>query len=268
MSISAKQREWMESYARFGYMAKGVVYLTVGLTAGWAALNGVRPEGSEAALSTILEQPFGQAILLVVGVGLLGYSCWKFVQAIRDTEFKGTDASGILQRGGYAASGFIHLALAFFCGQAVWAGGQVSGGEGPQSLVAKLLNQPFGQALVGLVGLALIGVGLFRLHTAFSKAFRQRMHLEEMSERERTWAVRSGQFGIAARSVVFALTGYFFLKAAQAADASQAGALRESLMAIQDQGTWYLTAMALGLLAYAVHLVFLARYRHIETGRA
>ena len=50
MSISTEQREWMESYARFGYMAKGVVYLTVGLTAGWAAWSGGRPEGSEAAL--------------------------------------------------------------------------------------------------------------------------------------------------------------------------------------------------------------------------
>ena len=88
MSISTEQREWMESYARFGYMAKGVVYLTVGLTAGWAAWSGGRPEGSEAALSTILEQPFGQALLMVVGVGLLGYSFWRFVQAIRDTEFK------------------------------------------------------------------------------------------------------------------------------------------------------------------------------------
>jgi len=267
MSISAEQREWMESYARFGYFAKGVVYLTIGLTAGWAAWEGGRPEGSEAALSTIQNQPFGQALLMIVGVGLLGYSCWRFFQAIRDTEFKGTDVSGLLQRSGYAISGLIHLALAFFCAQAVLAGGQASSGEGTQSLVARALNQPFGQMLVGLIGLALIGVGLFRLYTAWSKTFQHRMHLEEMSDHEKAWAVRTGQLGIAARSVVFGLTGFFFLKAAQATDASQAGALRESLMAIQDQGTWYLTAMAFGLLAYAVHLVFLAKYRHISTGR-
>ena len=265
MAISAEKKEWMESYARFGYFAKGVVYLTVGLTAGWAAWQGGRPEGSEAALGTIRNQPFGEALLMIVGVGLLGYSCWRFFQAVRDTEFKGNDASGLLQRGGYAVSGLIHLALAFFCAQAVLGGGSASG-EGTQSLVARLLNQPFGQALVGLVGLALIGVGLFRLYTAWSKSFQQRMHLEQMSELEKAWAVRAGQFGIAARSVVFALTGYFFIRAAQAADASQAGALGESLMAIQDQGTWYLTAMALGLLAYAVHLVFLAKYRHISAG--
>ena len=268
MSLSQEQKEWMETYARFGYLAKGVVYLTIGLTAAWAAQNGGRPEGSEAAVSTLLGQPFGQAIVMILGVGLLGYSCWKFVQAIRDTEFKGTDTSGLIQRAGYAASGFIHLSLAFFCVQAAMVGGQASGGQSTQSLAAKLLNQPFGQWLVGLVGLALVGVGLFRMHTAWSKSFQQRMHLEKMSSREKTWAVRTGQFGIAARSVVFALTGYFFLKAAQAADASQAGALRESLLAIQNQGTWYLTVMALGLLAYAVYLVFLARYRHIETGRA
>lgn len=267
MAISAEKKEWMESYARFGYFAKGVVYLTVGLTAGWAAWQGGRPEGSEAALSTIRNQPFGEALLMIVGVGLLGYSCWRFFQAIRDTEFKGNDVPGLLQRGGYAVSGLIHLALAFFCAQAVLGGGNSSGGEGPQSLVARLLNQPLGQLLVGSVGLALIGVGLFRLYTAWSKSFQQRMHLEKMSEREKAWAIRAGQVGIAARSVVFALTGYFFIRAAQAADASQAGALRKALMAIQDQGTWYLTAMALGLVAYAVHLVFLARYRHISTGR-
>ena len=267
MSISQEQKEWMETYARFGYLAKGVVYLTIGLTAGCTASNGGRHEGSEAAISTILGQPFGQAILLILGVGLLGYSCWKFVQAVRDTEFKGTDASGLLQRAGYAVSGLIHLSLAFFCGQAALVGGQTSGSQSTQSLAAKLLNQPFGQWLVGLVGLALVGVGLFRLQTAWSKSFQGKMRLDEMSGRETTWAVRTGQFGIAARAVVFALTGYFFLHAAQTADATKAGALGESLLAIQDQGTWYLMAMAVGLLAYAIYLGFLARYRQIGTSR-
>ena len=93
------------------------------------------------------------------------------------------------------------------------------------------------------------------------------MRLDEMSGRETTWAVRTGQFGIAARAVVFALTGYFFLHAAQTADATKAGALGESLLAIQDQGTWYLMAMAVGLLAYAIYLGCLARYRQIGTSR-
>jgi hypothetical protein len=246
-----------------GYAAKGVVYLTIGLLAASAAWSGGRPEGSEGALQTLLQQPFGKALLIVLSLGLVGYSAWRFTQAARDTERKGSDASGLAQRGGYAVSGGVHLLLALACANLAFASTGGSSGS-PESLTAKVLNQPFGQWLVGIGGIALIGVGLFRLTTAWNKSFTNRFHLEEMNKHERKLATNAGQFGIAARSVVFALTGYFLIQAALTANPQEAGALQQVLLEIEQQGTWYLAAMALGLIAYAVYQGFLARYRHID----
>lgn len=261
--MSHEQRKWLETFARMGYLAKGVVYLTVGVLAGLAAWRGGTPEDIQGAFQFILTQPFGQILLGIVGIGLIGYGAWRLTQAVQDTERKGDDFSGILQRGGYAISGLIHFVLAFACGKAVLSS-QAKGGDQTESMTATVLNQPMGQWLVGLVGLALIGVGLFRLYTAWSKSFTERIHLEEMSPEEQKLVINAGRFGIAARSVIFGLTGYFFLKAAISANPQEAGALQEVLVLIEQHGPWYLAVMALGLIAYAVYQGFLARYRHIN----
>jgi uncharacterized protein DUF1206 len=262
--MSSSQRDWLERLARFGYGAKGVVYFTVGLLAAAAAWNGGRPEGSGGALQTIMQQPLGKAMLGLIGLGLVGYSFWRLTQAAKDTEHKGSDASGLAQRFGYAASGVIHLFLAFTCAEAALSNTNPGTSGSAQPWVAELMNQPFGQWLVGLLGVVLIGVGLFRLSTAWTKSFQNRFHLEKMDQHERNLAVGAGQFGIAARAVVFGLTGYFLIQAAISANPQAAGSLEKVLSLIEQQGTWYLALMAFGLVAYAVYQGFLARYRHIN----
>ena len=41
---------------------------------------------TEGGFSTVLRQPFGKFLLGVLALGLLGYSVWRFVQAIKDPE--------------------------------------------------------------------------------------------------------------------------------------------------------------------------------------
>lgn len=261
--MSPEQRQWLERFARFGYTAKGVVYLTIGLLAAAAALRGGRPEGSEGALTTLMQQPYGKALIGFIGLGLLGYASWRLTQAVRDTEHKGTDVSGLAQRTGFAISGLAHGVLAFTCGQAALTSSR-PGSDQTQVWAAELMNQPFGQGMVGFVGVVLVGVGLFRLSTAWNQSFKTRFHLEEMDRHEQKLAVRAGQFGIAARAVVFGLTGFFFVQAAMTANPQEAGALQKVLTFAEQQGTWYLAIMAFGLVAYAVYQGFLARYRHIS----
>lgn len=259
-----KQRDqWIEMLARFGYLAKGVVYLLVGVLAAMAAFEGTQPRGSEGALQTVLGQPFGKTLLGLIGLGLLGYAVWKFVQAVKDAEHKGSDASGLIQRGGYLLSGLAHTALAVYAGKQAFTHAP-SGGDSAKTATATLMNQPFGQWLVATVGLVLIAFGLFRLYTAWQQHFRTKFRLNEMSQTERELALKAGTFGIVARSLVFGLTGVLFLSAAFNADPSQAGATRDVLRMVEQQGAWYLVALALGLVAYAVYQGFLARYRRIQ----
>lgn len=250
---------------RFGYAAKGVVYAVVGILAVQAALGrGGQTTNSSGALQEIAAQPFGQILLGITAVGLIGYVIWRFVQAGMDTENEGSDAKGVLVRGGYAISGLIYGALAFVAVRMLLnAGG--SSGNGQQNLVARVLGVPFGRWLVGIGGLIVIGIGLYQLYRAYTAKFCEKLKLDEMSETERTWALRLGRFGLAARGVVLALVGFFVVQAAVQFNPNQAQGTGGALQYLQH-GPWgsiVLAIIAVGLIAYGIFMLFQARYRRM-----
>ncbi|MFQ4139018.1 DUF1206 domain-containing protein [Nodosilinea sp. PGN35] len=259
--------KWVERLARFGYAAKGIVYMIIGLLAVMAALDwGGRITGTEGAFQTIASQPFGKVMLFLVAVGLAGYVLWQFVQAIKDPEHRASGASGIGRRLSYAVSGLIYAGLAFSALKVVFAQGTGDGGSGSQQQTATLLSQPFGQWLVAAVGAASIAYGCFAFYYAYSKQFRRALKLGEMSASTEKWMVRISRFGYTAKGVVAFIIGYFFIQAARASDASQAGTTETALQAIQQRphGAWLMGIVALGLIAYGIHLEFQARYRRIS----
>ena len=86
--ISHHPAEWIERLARFGYAPKGAVYLLVGLLAVQAAFGpGGKKTGTEGALVTLVQQPFGQILLGLVAFGLVSYAMWRLIEAINDLNF-------------------------------------------------------------------------------------------------------------------------------------------------------------------------------------
>lgn len=258
---------WVERLARFGYAAKGVVYGIVGLLAAQAAFGaGGKTTDTEGALQTVLTQPFGKFLLAAIALGLLGYALWRFVEAIKDPEHKGTNAKGIFQRLGYAINGFIYAGLAFSAVQLILGTGGGGGGNATQDGTAALLSQPFGQWLVGTVGAFIIGMGFYQFYRAFTAKFRQEMDLHQLSETEKKWVLGISGFGTAARGVVFCAIGFFLIQAARNNNPNEARGLGEALQALSQQpfGKWILGIVALGLIAYSIYMVLQARYRRLK----
>ena len=116
MTLSQTAREvapWVEKAARIGYVAKALLYATVGILAAQAALGrGGRTTDLGGALREVVRAPMGEGLLLVIGVGLAGYAIWRMLDAITDAEGKGGDAKGLARRIGSAARGLGHGALA------------------------------------------------------------------------------------------------------------------------------------------------------------
>jgi hypothetical protein len=258
---------WVEKLARFGYAAKGVVYAVIGLLALPLVFGqGGEATGPEGALDTIGQQPFGRTLLAIMAVGLLGYALWRFVQAVVDPEHKGKDAKGLAQRAGYVASGLAYGGLGVLAGR--MAMGQAGGGNGGQAQedwTARLLAQPFGVWLVALLGLLIVAVGIYQFYYGVSGKFRRELKLHEMSQTEVTWATRSGQLGYAARGIVYAVIGGFFILAALRFDPNQAVGFGQALaeLAQQPYGPWLLALVALGVFCYGVYSLVQARYRRI-----
>ncbi|MEG4812035.1 DUF1206 domain-containing protein [Microcoleus sp. F8-D3] len=259
---------WFERLARLGYASKGLVYFIVGFLAAQAVFStgGGRTTDTSGALSEIVNQPFGKFLLFLVTIGIIGYFLWRMVQTILDPEHQGQqmDAKRIAQRIGYAFSALAYAGLALTAVKLIMGSG---GGkkDTTEDLTAQLLAQPFGQWLVGLVGSIVIGVGFSYFYQAYKAKFRRHFKLDEMSQKELTWATRLGRFGIAARGIVFVIIGLFFIQAARLSDASQAKGLGEvlAILAQQPFSPVILGLVPLGLIAYGIYSVIEARYRKI-----
>ena len=263
MARSAVQSPWVEWLARFGYAARGVVYAFVGYLALQAAFgSGGRTTGAQGAIQEMARQ--SQVLLGFVAFGLFGYALWRFVQAVLDPENKGDDPKGLVQRGSMLASGIVYGSLAIAAVKMI-SGSGAAGGDGTQGATASVLDKPFGAVLVGIAGLAVIVGGLFQIKSGWTKKFRDKLKLQEMSPGEQTWMTHAGQFGLISRGVVFLLTGFFLIQAALQSDPSEARGLGGALqtLASQPYGPWLLAVAALGLIAFGVYSVLVARYRRI-----
>jgi hypothetical protein len=260
-----KASPWVKRLARTGYVAYGVVYVLVGALAVQAAFGGGgKTTSQEGALRSILLAPLGRFLLGIVAFGLLGYAMWRLFQGIMDPENEGTDAKGIAKRLDHGLNGLFHAALALSAGQLVLGSG--GGGGSPDDWTARLLAQPFGRWLAVVVGVGIVGAGLYQFYKAYEAGFREELKLGEMSHREKAWATRSGRFGYAARGIVFGVVGVFLVQAALQTDPNKARGLGGTLetLARQPFGPYILGAVALGLVAYGIFMFVVARYRRIE----
>lgn len=266
--ISQNTRKWVEKWARFGYATKGVIYLLIGVLATQTAIGaGGATKDSQGAIEMIAGQPFGRILLGLIALGLAGYVVWSFVQAMLDPENEGNDASGIAIRIGYAVSGVAYGGLAWLAARMALGMSSSGGGDrAEQAWTATLLAQPFGQWLVGFVGVIIIGVGLGHFYMAYKAKFMEK-YTGEMSPTQRRWAKRIGQFGLSARGVTFGIIGSFLIQAAIHADPSETKGLDGALQTLLEQpyGPWLLGIVALGLVAYSVYCFSQARYRRVAT---
>jgi len=265
--ISQSARGWIVPLARFGYAAKGVVYLIIGGLAALAAFTGGgRTTDSRGAFEEVLSKSYGKLLLGTVAIGMAAYAIWRIVQAVKDTENKGSGAKGIARRIGYAVIGAIHVGLAYSAVKLILgSGGESRGDAASKEWTAKLLEQPFGQWLVGAVGLGFIAFAVSQFYKAYTAKFREKLETNEMDEKTQTFATRTGQAGLSARGVVFGIIGFFLIQAAMHSSAGEARGLSGALRALEQQsyGQWLLGIVALGLIAYGFYMLVQARYRRI-----
>jgi hypothetical protein len=252
--------EWL---ARAGFVSRGVIYGIIGILAVKLALGaGGKATDQQGALTTIAHQPFGNVLLVLVAIGLGGYSLWRFVRALLGHGPEASDSG--FDRVAAFASGVVYAA---FCAVAVeiLLTSSSGGSGGPKQTTAGVFGWPAGTWLVGIVGVVFVGVGLYQGYRGVSKKFLEDSKAEEMEPTVRRWITRIGIFGHLARMVVFGLVGVFLVKAALDFDPSKAVGLDGVLAKLiqQSYGPALLGIVAAGLVAFAVYSISDARYRRI-----
>ncbi|HZU40960.1 MAG TPA: DUF1206 domain-containing protein [Solirubrobacteraceae bacterium] len=258
----------MQWLVRVGFLARGVTYgligaLAIALAIG-AGTDGTAPNQA-GALALVARAPLGFVALTVIAAGLLAYSAWKFMQAIRGRGPEGGGGSSAFDRVANGAGGVAYL---IFCAVAVriLAGNAGGGSSGsPKHAAAGVLGWPAGRWLVGAAGVALIAVSIYQAYDAVSGHFTRQVKTDEMARQQRQLFCAVGRVGLIARSLVFAICAYFLLRTAITYDPASAVGVDGALLRLHHQalGPWMVGLVGVGLVLFAGFSLFEGRYRRL-----
>jgi hypothetical protein len=258
------KEKWFEKFARFGLVSKGVVYCLMGILSVLAALGMSREKGDKAeAFEVIYAQPFGQVLLIIIGLGLLGYVMLRFFQAFKDIDNKGTDMKGILDRIGYTLSAFLYVGIGVYALRLIFSGSDGGEGDSRKFVVTKVLEYPGGQYVVGIAGLIVIGMGIYQIIRAITGKFAKRVNLIRSNMKDTFKA--AGTIGYISRGIVLGIIGYFLLHAAWLSDPGEAQGTGAAFDFLQNKvGSVMMAVVALGLIGYGVFAFVKAKYQKID----
>jgi Domain of Unknown Function (DUF1206) len=251
--------EWL---ARAGFVARGTVYIIVGILAiKLASGSGGATANQQGAMRTIAAQPFGKVLLILVAIGLGGYASWRLARAALGHGPEGSDRG--VDRLVALSSGIVYTGLCAVAVEILLGAG--SGAPNAKKQTAGVFGWPAGTWLVGIAGVVLIGAGLYQGYRGVSKDFLEESKTEEMGPRTRRWIKWIGILGYLARMVVSCLVGVFLVKAAIDFNPNKAVGLDGALAKVDhaSYGPFLLGLVAAGLIAFGIYSLSDARFRRI-----
>lgn len=254
---------------RFGYAARGFVYLSIGLIAGLAAVEQVPDtEGSLGAMEAWSKWPLGFVLLWATGLGLYGFSGWRILQSVFDAERRGTDAKALADRAGKAVSAAVYGVLGFSVFGAIDVLqdlGDSDSKDAEREAVEKALNMPGGEWLVVGVGAFILAAGVANMVKAMRGDLCSRLRCEGRAEKI---AEPLGRLGYGSRGIAFVVAGGLLAQAGLQANAAEAAGLSEALQFMETLpfGSLVLLVIAAGLVCFGLFAFFEARYRMIPAG--
>ncbi len=247
--------------ARLGLAARGVVYLIIGFLAIDIAVGGgsSHQANQRGAFAEIAAQPGGAVLLVLVVIGLAGYACWRYAQAAVGTPEDGKKAGA---RAKSLCRAVVYTGLCASAVSVLTGSASSSQDQKSQGWTATLMQNAAGRWLVGLGGIVVFVVGAALIVEGVRRKFRKHLDTAQMSERTEKVVTALGTVGTTARGVVFALVGILVVDAAITEDPHKSrgldGALRT--LAHQSYGPWLLALIALGLVAFGVFGLAMAKW--------
>jgi hypothetical protein len=249
--------------ARAGLVARGVIYLLIGLVAILVALGrSTQQADQQGALQLLAGKPYGLVALVLLGIGFAGYALWRLSEAVFGVTGDGRGAGPRLKS---LARAVIYAFFAFLTFEVI--AGRASGTQTQkqQDITAKVMEHAGGRWLVGLAGLVVVICGLVLVVEGIKRKFMKYLQTAQMSPRTRRVVEILGEIGTVARGLVFALAGVLVIDAAVTHNVGQSGGIDKALLTLRDQpfGQFLLAVAALGLIVFGIYGLCEARWRKV-----
>jgi hypothetical protein len=157
---------------RVGYLASGIANLALAAFAGSLALPGMIPvpasggDGPQDWTATLMAQPFGRWLVALLGIVVIGVAGGFAVRAVRASFERSFDPAACtamirnLCRAGILARAAVFAVSGVFLLLAAWHADPAEA-KGLGSALDAVRQQPFGPALLGLIGLGLVAYGCY-----------------------------------------------------------------------------------------------------------
>ncbi len=259
---------------RIGWFAKGLVYVVAGLLAlsvaakasGWtnAPVSGQGEASPTGAIKTVASSAGGTALLWLLAAGMLIYAAWRVVSALLPG---GTDGEAMVHRIGYLVSAIVYStfaasALALARDSSV----DQNGNAKVTDISASIMSHTAGRLVIGVVGVIVICVGLYRMKKGFSMDVNDELNLGGLSPARLRWTKRIGAAGEIGRGIGFGLVGFFLVRSAITYVASEAtgldGALRR--VATESWGVIVVVIVGAGFVAYGAFCLLTFTRRRLQ----
>jgi hypothetical protein len=264
----SKNKNVIIKLARFGYITKGIVYCLVGILAALAAFGSGTTKNTDrnGVINLIMEQPFGQILLGIISIGLLGYVMWRVIETVKDPHDHGKGAKGLITSAGYAISAIVYAGLSFYVFRLLLTGERSNNnGDTQRTIVQKVLDFPFGEWIVGIIAVIIFLRGFQQIYKGLSGKYRKDLREDKINPDFKELVVRSGAVGSIARGAVWGVIAFFFLNAAMNGNSNEIGGTRNALNFLaSDFGPWVLGFIALGLICYGVFKILQGLYLRIN----
>jgi hypothetical protein len=260
----AKHSTALEMLTRFGFIGFGVTHILLA----WLALQIAYGRSTGAtdqygAFQTLVGQPFGRTLLVLLAIGLAAMALWQALEAAIGHRAE-TGRERVAERVVSVGRAVFYAYLVYTAYKVISHAPKTSAGQQEQT-TASLLAKPGGQWIVALIGLAVLGVSIGLIWYGLVRRFMKHLRTGEMSGPVRTLICRLGVFGYAAKGVAYGAVGVLLLVAAARFDPRQSRGLDAALrtLAAQPWGDVLLTVVAAGIAAYGAFSLGQARYRKV-----
>lgn len=235
----------IENFARVGYVARGVVYLTLG----YLALSSANPDSTADVLQHIKSVPLGVPLLWLTALGLVAYAFYRVYGAIIDLYDHGTDVMGLAKRAGGVFSGGAHLVLAWAAASLAMGSSDGDTGTGLASAVPDVV--------LTIVGVGFMVTALDQLRKAFTAKF-----MKHVAPDAPAFVSPVGRAGYLARFVVFAIIGWQMFAASIDAGGDANPGISKALATLGDDPLLYVPVAA-GLALFGIFSLLKGWYAQI-----
>jgi hypothetical protein len=248
-----RNSDWLDNGVRVGLAAYGLVHLLIAWLALKLAMDGGsgKAANSKGALQELASTGVGRLSLYVVAAGLFALVVWQGLEAAAGHRAE-DGGKRAFKRSASAAKAVIYAGVGLSALKT--ATGTHSKSKGTDGMTARLMSMPFGQLLVGLVGVVILAVAVYLARRGWKEKFLKRLDGKGQTGHDGRAYRMFGKVGYIAKGVALAIVGLLFVWAAVTHDAKKSGGLDQALHRLLTApfGPVLLAAVAAGIACYGL----------------